>query len=95
MADITKPRIAITYCSQCNWLLRAAWMGQELLQTLHLLMGLRLQAGLQQLRLQRPVSGEVDPARLSTLERDLLKDALAVVKRFKAVLHQRLRLDAA
>ena len=33
MADITKPRIAITYCSQCNWLLRAAWMGQELLQT--------------------------------------------------------------
>ncbi|GAB2730185.1 putative nucleotidyltransferase substrate binding domain-containing protein [Melaminivora jejuensis] len=72
-----------------------ATLGQELLQTLHLLMGLRLQAGLQQLRLQRPVSGEVDPARLSTLERDLLKDALAVVKRFKAVLHQRLRLDAA
>ncbi len=33
MADIAKPRIAITYCSQCNWLLRAAWMGQELLQT--------------------------------------------------------------
>ena len=33
MADAAKPRIAITYCSQCNWLLRAAWMGQELLQT--------------------------------------------------------------
>ncbi len=72
-----------------------AALGQELLQALHLLMGLRLQAGLAQLQLQRPVSGEVDPARLSTLERDLLKDALAVVKRFKAVLHQRLRLDAA
>ena len=28
-----KPRIAITYCTQCNWLLRAAWMGSELLQT--------------------------------------------------------------
>jgi len=28
-----KPRIAITYCTQCNWLLRAAWMAQELLQT--------------------------------------------------------------
>lgn len=27
------PRIAITYCRQCNWLLRAAWMAQELLQT--------------------------------------------------------------
>jgi selenoprotein W-related protein len=28
-----KPRIAITYCTQCQWLLRAAWMAQELLQT--------------------------------------------------------------
>ena len=27
------PRIAITYCTQCNWLLRAGWMAQELLQT--------------------------------------------------------------
>ncbi|MEA1830845.1 SelT/SelW/SelH family protein [Methylobacterium durans] len=28
-----KPRIAITYCTQCNWLLRSAWMAQELLST--------------------------------------------------------------
>lgn len=28
-----KPRISITYCTQCNWLLRSAWMAQELLQT--------------------------------------------------------------
>ena len=28
-----KPRLAITYCRQCNWLLRAAWMAQELLTT--------------------------------------------------------------
>jgi selenoprotein W-related protein len=27
------PRIAITYCTQCNWLLRSAWMAQELLST--------------------------------------------------------------
>ena len=27
------PRITITYCVQCNWLLRAAWMAQELLST--------------------------------------------------------------
>ena len=26
-------RIVITYCSQCRWLLRAAWMAQELLST--------------------------------------------------------------
>jgi selenoprotein W-related protein len=28
-----KPRVVITYCTQCQWLLRAAWMAQELLQT--------------------------------------------------------------
>ena len=28
-----KPRIQITYCTQCHWLLRAAWMAQELLST--------------------------------------------------------------
>ena len=28
-----KPRIAIVYCTQCHWLLRAAWMAQELLST--------------------------------------------------------------
>jgi selenoprotein W-related protein len=28
-----KSRIVITYCTQCQWLLRAAWMAQELLQT--------------------------------------------------------------
>lgn len=26
-------RVAITYCTQCNWLLRASWMAQELLST--------------------------------------------------------------
>lgn len=28
-----KARIVITYCTQCQWLLRAAWMAQELLST--------------------------------------------------------------
>ena len=27
------PAITIHYCSQCNWLLRAGWMAQELLHT--------------------------------------------------------------
>ena len=27
------PNISITYCRLCGWLLRAAWMGQELLST--------------------------------------------------------------
>lgn len=28
-----KKRVEITYCRQCRWLLRAAWMAQELLTT--------------------------------------------------------------
>ena len=27
------PRIEINYCTQCRWLMRAAWMAQELLTT--------------------------------------------------------------
>jgi len=27
------PRVEITYCTGCRWLLRAAWMAQELLTT--------------------------------------------------------------
>ena len=27
------PAVTIAYCTQCNWLLRAAWMAQELLST--------------------------------------------------------------
>ena len=32
-APQAKPRVEITYCTQCRWLLRAAWMAQELLTT--------------------------------------------------------------
>ncbi|KPY03425.1 putative selenoprotein [Pseudomonas tremae] len=28
-----KPEVVITYCIQCQWLLRAAWLAQELLST--------------------------------------------------------------
>ena len=28
-----EPRLEIVYCTQCRWLLRAAWMAQELLTT--------------------------------------------------------------
>jgi selenoprotein W-related protein len=33
MTQASGPRIAILYCNQCHWLLRAAWMAQELLST--------------------------------------------------------------
>lgn len=48
------------------------------------LMNIRLKAGLFYVRNNEPISpNQVDTELLSTLERDLLKDALAVVKRFK------------
>ncbi|KIL04854.1 selenoprotein [Stutzerimonas stutzeri] len=28
-----RPEIVIIYCTQCQWLLRAAWLAQELLST--------------------------------------------------------------
>lgn len=33
MVDIARPVVTITYCTQCQWLLRAAWLAQELLST--------------------------------------------------------------
>lgn len=38
MAD-AKPTLQIIYCTQCNWLLRSAWMAQEVLSTFGLEMG--------------------------------------------------------
>lgn len=37
--DRGKPKIEITYCTQCNWLLRSAWMAQEVLSTFSLEVG--------------------------------------------------------
>lgn len=31
--NIDKPRIAIRYCTLCNWMLRSAWLAQELLHS--------------------------------------------------------------
>lgn len=33
MDQAHKPRVVIHYCTRCNWLLRAAWLAQELLTT--------------------------------------------------------------
>lgn len=72
-------------------------LGAELVDSLHFLMGLKLQTGLD--ALERGNHGGSANGRLvhveslTTLQRDLLKDALAVVKRFKATLRHRYRLD--
>jgi CBS domain-containing protein len=69
-------------------------LGADLTQTLHFLMGLKLKAGLTELDTHREVSGLINVAKLSTLERDLLKDALGVVKHFRGLLRSRFKLDA-
>jgi len=68
-------------------------LGMDLTESLHFLMALKLKAGLIELETQHPVSGLVNVAKLSTLERDLLKDALGVVKHFKTLLRSRFKLD--
>jgi selenoprotein W-related protein len=34
-----KSRVEIEYCTQCRWLMRAAWMAQELLTTFEIELG--------------------------------------------------------
>ena len=68
--------------------------GRELVAALHFLMELRLKAGLAELDSGQPVSGAVDVAALPAYERERLKGALATVRKFKAMLRQRFRLDA-
>lgn len=72
----------------------SAEMGTELVECLHFFMELKLKAGLQEIDTGRPVSGHVDLGKLSTLDRDLLKDTLGAVKRFKGQLRHRFQLEA-
>ena len=71
-----------------------AEMGAGLTDSLNFFMGLRLKAGLAELDTGKAVTGAVDMARLSSLDRDLLKDTLGWVKRFKVLLRHRFHLDA-
>ena len=66
----------------------------DLADSLYFMIGLKLKAGLAELETARPVSGAVQTDRLSSLERDLLKDALAVVKRFKMLVRHQFHLEA-
>ncbi|MEI6733224.1 MAG: DUF294 nucleotidyltransferase-like domain-containing protein [Comamonadaceae bacterium] len=71
----------------------SAQMGADLTDSLYFFMGLRLKAGLAELDTGRAVTGAIEVARLSSLDRDLLKDTLGVVKRFKILLRLRFHLE--
>ncbi len=70
-------------------------LGNNVIEALYLLMELRLNSGLEELETGKKVSGDVNTSHLSSLERDLLKDSLNVVKRLKLFMRQHFRLDFA
>jgi len=68
-------------------------LATDLSDSLQFLLGLKLKAGLAELDAAVAVSGGVRADRMSSLERDLLKDALTVVKRFKALVRHQFHLE--
>ena len=69
-------------------------LARDLVDTLHFLMALKLRNNLHQRQLQQPADDLVQMARLGTMERDMLKDALAIIRRLRQFLRLRYRLDA-
>ena len=69
-------------------------LANDLIESLHFFMGLKLKTGLQQLETGHAVRSEIQLDKLSSLDRDLLKDTLSIVKQFKALLSQRFHLEA-
>jgi CBS domain-containing protein len=70
-----------------------ARLADDLLHALHRLMGTRLAHQLRGRAAGRVVGNEVRPSDLAEPEREGLRDALAVVRRFRAWLRQHFRLD--
>ena len=70
-----------------------AALANDLADSLQFLMGLKLKAGLGELDAEGTVSGGVRTEQLSSLERDLMKDAFAVVKRFKALVRNQFHIE--
>ena len=69
-----KPRIVITYCTQCQWLLRAGWMAQELLSTFATDLGgiFTIQCNDTLIWDRKRDGGFPDAARLKQLVRDVI-----------------------
>ena len=69
-------------------------LARDLVDALHCLMSIRLTHQLRQRATGEAPGNSVRPADLGAIERDALTQALAIVKRFRALLAQRFRLDA-
>jgi CBS domain-containing protein len=69
-------------------------LARDLVDALHFLMALRLSHQLRQRAGGALPGNEVRPSELGALEREPLRDSLAIVKRFRLFLRQHFRLDA-
>jgi CBS domain-containing protein len=70
-----------------------AALARDLIETLQLLMALKLRNNLRQHSLGQPISNLIELASLGTLDRDLLKDASLIIKLFKQHLRLHYRLE--
>lgn len=69
-------------------------LARDVLDALHYLMALRLTHQLRQKQAGQVPGNDVRLSELGALERDALRDALGIVRRFRGVLRQRFHLDA-
>lgn len=67
---------------------------RDLIETLHMLMALKLRNNLRQISLGQPISNLVELSSLGTLDRDMLKDSLNIIRMFKQHLRLRYHLEA-
>jgi len=65
----------------------------ELIESFDFFLTLRLKTRLQKLALNKKVDNYIDPSKLSPLERELLKDSLKVVDKFKKLIKHKFQLD--
>jgi CBS domain-containing protein len=70
-----------------------AALARDLIDTLHLLMGLKLRNNLRQRELGEPISNLVRLRDLGTLDRDHLQDALTIIRQFRQHLRLHYRLE--
>jgi CBS domain-containing protein len=80
--------------AMANEFLIAPALVRDLIETLHMLMALKLRNNLRQISLGQPISNLVELSSLGTLDRDMLKDCLNIIRMFKQHLRLRYRLEA-
>ena len=67
-------------------------LGGHIVDAFSALLGLRLQARLERMRLHQPLDDLVNPADLSKLERDVLKESLLIAKKLKDIVRNHFQL---